>query len=71
MGIFDLQVPFFLPVWRRIILVTVCFAWCIFEFFMASPFWGVIFGALGGYALWNFFLSDWPENADQNNSGSD
>lgn len=71
MGFFDLQVPFFLPVWRRILLVAVCFVWCIFEFSTASPFWGVIFGALGSYAFWQFFLSRWPDNADQPNDGSD
>lgn len=71
MGAFDLQVPFFFPVWRRVLLVAVCFAWCIVEFFTANPVWGLMFGALGGYALWCFFLSAWPENADQTKNGSD
>ena len=65
MRVFDLQVPFFLPVWRRILLLVVCFGWCIFEFATGSSFWGMIFGALGGYALWQLFLSEWPENANQ------
>lgn len=71
MGVFDLQVPFFLPVWRRVLLVAVCFVWCIFEFATAAPFWGVIFGAFGGYVVWQLFLREWPINADQPNDGSD
>lgn len=71
MGFVDLQVPFFLPMWRRILLVVVCFTWGIFEFLTASPFWGAIFCALGGFALWKLLLSGWPENADQNNNGND
>jgi hypothetical protein len=67
----ELQVPFFLPVWRRVLLVALCFAWCIFEFATASPFWGVIFGALGGYAFWQLFLSEWPENLDHRSNDSD
>jgi hypothetical protein len=71
MGFFDLQIPFFLPMWRRILLVAVCFAWGIFEFLAASPSWGVFFGALGGFALWKLFLSEWPETADQTDNGND
>jgi len=64
MGIFDLQVPFFLPMWRRAMLVVVCLAWCVVEFSNASPFWGLVFGALSAYAFWQFFLSKWPDAVD-------
>ena len=68
---FDLQVPFFLPVWRRILLVGACFVWSIFEFATAAPFWGVIFGAFCCYALWQLFLREWPENTDLPSDGND
>ncbi|MGR3344732.1 MAG: DUF3329 domain-containing protein [Paracoccaceae bacterium] len=69
MSIFDLRQPFFLPIWRRVALVAVCLGWALVEFVTAAPFWGVIFGAFGVYALWQFFLSGWPEAADKPNDG--
>jgi hypothetical protein len=61
MTLFDLQVPFFLPVWRRVIVVVISFGWAFFEFVTGAALWGVIFGALGGFAVWQFFLTKWPE----------
>ncbi|ASJ74370.1 hypothetical protein [Granulosicoccus antarcticus] len=62
---FELQIDFFLPVWRRVVLLLVCFGWAAVEFLTGAPFWGVIFGSLGGYALWQLFLCDWPGNDNQ------
>jgi hypothetical protein len=59
---FDLQVDFFLPVWRRIAVVAVCAVWSVFEFIALAPFWGVVFGAIGIYAVWQFFFDGWPHN---------
>ena len=58
---FELQIDFFRPLWRRVVLLLVCFGWAAFEFLTGAPFWGVIFGSLGGYALWQLFLTDWPD----------
>ena len=71
MSVFVSQVPILFPVGRRILPLAACFTWSIFDFFTARPFWRVIFGALGGFALWTLFLSAWPENADQTNNGGD
>ena len=60
---FELQIDFFLPVWRRVVLLAVCFGWAAVEFLSGAPFWGIIFSALGGYALWQLFLSGWPGNS--------
>lgn len=67
MKILELQVDFLVPVWRRVAVVVVCFGWAIVEFVSRSPFWGMIFAGLGGYALWQLFLDGWPEN-DKNNA---
>ena len=58
---FELQIDFFRPLWRRVVLLVVCFGWAAFEFLAGAPFWGIIFGSLGGYALWQLFLTDWPD----------
>ncbi|NND90017.1 MAG: DUF3329 domain-containing protein [Granulosicoccus sp.] len=62
MQFFDLQTKFFLPVWRRVTVVAVCLCWALFEFVSGAPFWGVVFGSMGVYALWQLFLADWPDD---------
>jgi len=64
MALFDLQAPFFLPVWRRVVVATICIGWAVFEFATGAPFWGVLFGAIGSFAVWQFFLTAWPEESN-------
>jgi len=61
---FDLQVPFFVPVWRRVLIVSVCLGWALFEFVTSAPFWGIIFGGLGVLAAWQLFFDGWPDKDD-------
>ena len=56
MRLFELRVPFFLPVWRRVAITGICFGWALFELATGAPFWAVLFGALGAMALWQLFL---------------
>ena len=64
-GMFGLQVDFFLPVWRRYLLIAVCVGWSIMEFVTAAPFWGIIFGGLGAVATWQLFFDGWPDSENQ------
>jgi hypothetical protein len=57
--LFDLAVPFFLPVWRRILAVIVPVLWSFFEFSTGAVFWGLIFLGLGGIAAFKFITADW------------
>jgi len=56
----DLHHPFFAPLWRRVAIIAVCLGWGIFEFVMASPFWGMLFTALGAYCAWVFLVGYEP-----------
>jgi len=47
--------------WRRYVLVAVCLGWSVFEFATGVPFWGILFGALGVYAVWQLFIDKWPD----------
>lgn len=60
MKLFELQTDFFRPLWRRILVVVVCFSWAGVEFANDSPVWGGIFIGLGVYAAYQFFLDNWP-----------
>lgn len=62
---FDLKVPFLIPLWRRIAVVTVSLGWALFEFSTGAHLWGIVFGGMGIFAAWQLLLSGWPDNAQQ------
>jgi hypothetical protein len=57
-----LRHPFFLPLWRRVVTVVLVLGWAIVEFVSAAPLWGVLFGAIGLVAAWEFFVAFDPVN---------
>jgi hypothetical protein len=61
---FDLQVPFFRPLWIRVAVVVVCLGWALFELASGAVFWAVIFGGMGGYAAYQFFVVWNPKEED-------
>lgn len=63
--LFDLAIPFFLPLWRRVLAVTVPILWSFFEFSTANYFWGLIFMGLGGIAAYKFWIADWEAVAKE------
>jgi hypothetical protein len=60
----DTDHPWFRPLWVRILVVAACLLWAALEFGLyrrlglpgGSPFWGVLFLALGVYAGYRFFI---------------
>lgn len=54
---FDLDHPFFRPLWIRIAVVALSLGWAVFELADGSPFWAMLFGALGVYAAYRFFVT--------------
>jgi len=57
-----MRAEFFRPIWRRIAVVMICFCWAVLELASGAPYWALVFGAFGATAIWQFFLSGWPEN---------
>ena len=57
----DTDHPNLRPLWVRLLIVTICLGWAVFEFVTASPFWGVIFLGLGAYAIYGFFFDFNPD----------
>lgn len=53
---FDLQKPFYRPLWLRIAIVALCLGWAAVEFANAAPLWGMLFAAIGVYAGYQFFV---------------
>ncbi len=52
---FDFDNPIYKP-WVKALILILCFGWGLFELIAGSPFWAVIFLALGAYCAWGFFL---------------
>ncbi len=61
---FDLQVPFFKPLWLRIGTVAFCIGWAIFEIAAGSVFWAILFGAAGLWSGYEFFIVWNPKDED-------
>lgn len=61
---FDLAVPFFVPLWRRVAVVGFCVGWGCFEFVTGAPFWGILFLGAGVGSGWKFANTDWAKVAE-------
>ncbi|MBX2879256.1 MAG: hypothetical protein KTR32_04945 [Granulosicoccus sp.] len=61
MAFVDLQIPFFVPVWRRLVLLLICLGWGVFELLAGESLWATIFFAMGIFAAWQLFFSGWPK----------
>ena len=62
---FELRVPFFKPLWRRILTVVLCFGWGSFELSNNAILWAMGFFALGVLTTYQFFFA-WIEPTDPN-----
>jgi hypothetical protein len=53
---FNIRSPFFRPVGRRAFVTGACIAWACVELSLGNPIWFVVFGAIGGYLGYQFFV---------------
>ena len=56
MNFFNVQTPFFRPLWRRVVTTAACLAWTVVEVASGSVMWAIIFGATSLYLAWQFFV---------------
>lgn len=57
---FDTSHPWFAPLYRRVLIVAVCFLWLIVESIADQPFWQIISFAVLAYAIWAFLYKYEP-----------
>lgn len=57
MRLIDVQVPFFIPLWRRVATVGLCIGWAGFELYLGNTGWATAFGAIGVYCAHQFFIA--------------
>jgi hypothetical protein len=56
MKFLDRNHPIFRKSWVRIVSVGLPALWSVVEFSMQNPFWGLLFGALAAYAVYELYL---------------
>lgn len=62
MGAAEHSHPFYKPLWRRLVIITVTALWFGYELaYSGQPLWIVLAGGMLAYALWVFLIS-WPRN---------
>lgn len=54
--ILNVQLPFFIPVWRRVAVVAFTVAWTGFEIYLGNTLWAVFFAAVAAYLVHQFFV---------------
>jgi hypothetical protein len=66
---FDLNDPFFKPLWIRVVTVALATGWGIFEFTAGSPTWGTLFCGIGAYAFYGLFIAFDPHDPEKKDDG--
>ena len=57
----DVQIPFFIPVWRRVAVVGLCFGWALLELTADNIECAVLAAGIGIYCAHQFFLAFDPK----------
>jgi len=56
--------PFYRPLWRRILILAVCFGWLLFEVLVSkNPLWMALATAVLAYSAVAFFIA-YPPKTD-------
>ncbi len=69
MRFFDLQQPFYKPLWIRIVITVLCLGWAVIEILGGNVFWAMLFGAMGLYCAHQFFIAFDPKEPEKRDAG--
>lgn len=61
----DLQHPWFIPLYRRVIVVAICLSLTLIDAVFGDPFWMTLFGALTAYCIYSFFFAFTPREPEE------
>ncbi len=64
-GFFDLRIPFFRPLYRRVLTTAVCAFWLVMELLTGGPLWAALFAGLTVYCTWHFFVTFNPADFEE------
>ena len=69
-NLFELRVPLFRPMWRRVVLVIALFGWGLMEFVNQNTLWAMVFFAVGVMASYQYFFA-WKDPVEETEDGGD
>lgn len=55
-NVLELRHPFLLPMWRRVVFVAALAGWTVVEIVAGNPFWALLMGGIGVYAVYVLFF---------------
>ena len=61
---------FFSSLWRRLLIIGVTLGWGLFEIYNDNQLWGMLFGGIGVYCAYIFYLNP-IKNAPKSESNVD
>ena len=67
-NLFELRVPLFRPMWRRVVLVIALFGWGLMEYVNQNPLWAMVFFAVGVMASYQYFFA-WKDPVEESDDG--
>ena len=70
MKFLDVQHPFFIPLWRRVVVVVLLLGWATVELIAGHPFWAILFGSSGIYCAHQFFIAFDPKDPEDKGGGA-
>lgn len=56
MKFLDRNHPMFRKAWVRVVSIALPALWSVVEFALGNPFWGLLFGAMAAYAVYELYL---------------
>jgi hypothetical protein len=52
----NVRIPFFIPLWRRVLTVALIAGWAGVELFLGNPYWAMLAGGIGLFIAYEFFV---------------
>ncbi|MCO5063970.1 MAG: DUF3329 domain-containing protein [Rhizobiaceae bacterium] len=61
--------PFLDPLWRRVVLIGACAAWCVVELLYGTPMWATLVGAVTVYGAYAYLYAYTPSSRNTDKEG--
>lgn len=69
MRLLDTGHDFFRPLWVRLAIVAVAFAWALFEASLGETVWALVFGGIASYCAWALLIGYRRPSAGERKDG--
>jgi hypothetical protein len=64
-GLLDVKHHWFRPLWARAVFTGLIGLWTVMEILRNAPFWAVLFGAMTGWLIYQWFIVFDPKDYEK------